>query len=157
MLDGIDAGANGSLGPLRSVGVGSRFLAERMRFVHDGVGFFLGELRDIHFIGGREHAASGANLDHIGAIFDVEADRTPSFLGTVDDAVLRPGLVPEQARAETILAVAMAAGGADGMHRHQHARSWNDARRGGVAQTDIHELQAAHVASSCHSRQQSFL
>ena len=71
--------------------------AKRVRFIHQRVEFGLRQLRRIHVVGEREHAAGGAGLDHIGAVFDVVADGPARRVGAIDDAIGDSRFVPEQA------------------------------------------------------------
>ena len=80
MFDRIDPGPHRALGRFRAVRVRRRLPPQRVGFVHQRVEFLLAQLRNIHIVGGREHAAAGAGLDHIGAVFDVEADRVASLI-----------------------------------------------------------------------------
>ncbi len=148
MFDGIDAGANGALGGFGAVSVGGGFQAERMCFVDDGVEFFLGELRGVNSIGGRENTAGSAHLDHVGSVLVVEADGVASLFGTVDDAFAGTSFVAEDARAVAALMIAVSAGSAESVDSNQHAWARDIAAGDGVAQTNIEIIGGTDIADS---------
>ena len=146
MLDGVDAGADGDFGAGGAVGVGGGLAAEGVSFGDQGVEFGLGELRRIDVVGEREHAAGGAGLDHVGAVFDVVAHGQAGLVRAVDDAVGDAGFAAEDVGREAGGGVAVPAGGADGVDGDQHARAGNLAGGDGVAQADIDEIARSHIA-----------
>src|SRR5215475_12520947 len=84
VLDGVDSGANGTLGGFGAVSVRGRFAAQSMSLVDDRVQFLLRELWRVDVVRRRKHAARSTNLDHVGAIFVIEAHCVTSLIGAVD-------------------------------------------------------------------------
>ena len=126
MLDGIDSGQNRPLAGFGAVRVRGGLAMQRVRFIHQRVQLGLGQLRNVHVVGGRKHAAAGAGLDHVGAVLDVEPHRVARLVGRIDDAVFGAGLAAEQAKTKAVAVVAVAAGGSQRVHRNQHARTRHD-------------------------------
>src|SRR5207248_1467090 len=108
------------------------------------------------FIRWRQDAAGHAELDDIGAVLDVVANGPASFFRIVDDAVFRSAFASEQTGPESILEIAVPAGRPYRVHRYQHARTRNHARRGGVSQPHVHETVACEIARGGDARHQRF-
>src|SRR5690348_2192040 len=104
------------------------------------VQFCLRELRYVHVISGRKNTARSARLNDVRSIFNVEAHGKTSLLRRVDDSILRTSFVIEKAETETGSFVTMAAGRTEGVHRHEHARTGNDARIDRITKSDVEEV-----------------
>src|SRR5207247_2054505 len=82
----------------------------------------LRDLRRVHLVRERQHAASRAHLDDVRAVLHLEADGVPEGVGPGGDAVRDAGLGPEELVGIAAV-VAMAAPRAQGVHGHEHARA----------------------------------
>jgi hypothetical protein len=129
-----------------------RLAAERVGFVHQRIQLCLRQLRRIHVIRQRKHPARGAGLDHIRAVFHVEADRGPHGFGAVGHAIFNSRFF-EHARSKAGL-VTVSAGRADRMNRHQHARPDDLAIANSVSQPDVDIAGRPHVADRGESGHQ---
>src|SRR6266536_130174 len=115
-----------------------------MGFVNQGVEFGLRQLRSVHGVCERKHSARGARLDDGRAVFVSEANRAPRFVGSVDDADFGTGFFSNSAFAPSGV-VTVSAGCADGMHGHEHARTWNDAAIDRLAQSSVQILRGPDI------------
>src|SRR5262245_17567995 len=145
VLDGINAGEDGAAGALVAVGVRGGLLALRMGLIDYSVELILGKLRRIHVVIGAEDPARGTDLDHIGTVFDRVANRGSEFGRRIGNALGNAGLESEQVGTESVAGVAMAAGGAQALARHNHARAVNDAAPDGIAKGDIFQVRVSQV------------
>ena len=87
VLDRVDPGGDGHLGGAVAVAVRRDLAAPVVRLGDDGIHFFLGQLRIVHRIRQRQHAARGHELDHVGAELDLIAHGGAAFFGTVAHAL----------------------------------------------------------------------
>ena len=95
-----------------------------------------------------EHAAGAAELDDVGAIFDVAADCGPH----ADDAIGSAfGAVVEFRREQIIVAVT--AGDSERRTRRENAGAGDLAVVDRIAHRDVAEADRADVANGGHSRQ----
>ena len=124
-----------------------------MRLAHDGVEFGLGELRRIHGVRLREHSARGARLDHVRSVLVRDAHGFARLLRAIDHA-LRRGSLREKPLAEALESVAMAPGGADGVHRNEHARPNHHSLADRIPQAYVELVIRPHVSHCRESRQQ---
>jgi len=115
-----------------------------VRFLGDGVHLLLRQLGRVDRIGQREHAARGHEFDDVGAVLDLVAHRGAALVGAVADAVDRPAL-RHAARGRDRVAVAVSAGGADGVDGGEDARPRRQPGVDGVAQADVDVVLGADV------------
>ena len=97
VLDRVHTRANRALCGFGAVAMRRHFQTQRVRFVNDGVELFLRELRRIDIVGGREYAAAGAGLDHVGAVLVHQPHRVSRLIRAIDHALRGSGLVSKQA------------------------------------------------------------
>ena len=136
VFDRVDAGADRDLRPFGAVRVCGRPLVQPVRFIDEGIHFGLRELRRIDLVGEREHTAGCADLDDVGAVFHLEAHRIAELIRPACDAVGDPGLCAETLIGKTGI-VAVAAAGAERVHRDEHPRPDDQAGGDGVAEPDV--------------------
>ena len=144
MLDRIDPGGDRHLAGGVAVAVGRRLATPVVRFVDDSVDLGLGHLRRIDGVRQGEYAARRHQLDHVGAVLDLEAHRRAALLGAVADAVDRPLLRHASGRERR--PVPVAAGRSEGVHRGEHARTGDQPLVDRVAQADVDVVVGAEVA-----------
>src|SRR5207244_9781683 len=80
VLNGVHASLGSPSDALRSVGVRGNFPAKTMRIGYDRLHLFQRVLRGALPLPLAEHAACGADLDHIGAILDDRSEEHTSEL-----------------------------------------------------------------------------
>ena len=74
--------------PVVAVGVRGHLEPGPVRFVDDGPQLLVGVLLRAGRAGVRHHAARGADLDDLGAVLDLVADRLAHLADAVGDALL---------------------------------------------------------------------
>src|SRR5229473_7670452 len=84
----------------------------------------------------RQHTAGRTSLDHIGAVFDLQAHRLANLLRSVGDAINGPKL--QESRSKTVL-VTVAARNSDSVTGSFHARPGRPAFIDGFAQGHVVE------------------
>ncbi len=88
MLDRIDTGQDRVASGLIAVAVTGDLLAQPVGFVAEGGHLLQGELRGVDLVGQRKDAARGTELDHVGAIFDLIANRLAEPIGAAGDSLV---------------------------------------------------------------------
>src|SRR5436189_5260588 len=107
-----------------------------MGFVNQRVQLGLSELRGVDIVSQRQHASRRASFYHIGAVFEIEANRGPRLIRRIDDA-LRDSGFGMKSIADTAAGVAVPARGADRLGSNQHSRSNDLSALDGVPQPDV--------------------
>ena len=98
----------------------------------------------LRVVAGREHASGGEDLDDVGALLDVEAHLLAHLVHAVGHAVLE---VAAPVVVGCVLRITVAAGHGERPGRDLHARPRDLACGDRVAQSHVHQLAAAHVAT----------
>ena len=124
MFDRIHSGLRGPQNSLRAVRVRGDLASQAMRVSDDRLYLFQRVRRSLGIVSVGKHASGGADLDHVGAVFDDFTDFVLHAFHSVGDS---EGRVRE-IRREHVL-VAMASGDAEGRPAHQHARAREHLRR----------------------------
>jgi len=119
-----------------------------MGFVNDSVQLFLGELRSVDVVGGREHSAGSANFDHVRAVFVVKADGIASLIRAVDHAFEWSGFVAKDSLAKPGLIIAVTTGGPEGVDCDKHAGARNIAVGDRIAKADVEIVYGTNVTNS---------
>src|SRR6266403_1531905 len=140
MFDGVNAGADGVLDGLRAMRVRGDLATELVGFFGDGLHFLEGVLRRAGLVSFAEHAAGGADLDHVGAVLDGFAHFGASGPGTVGDAFRLVVIFGRQQ-----IVVAMAARDAKRRAGSAHARTFDVAGVDGIAEGNIRVTASADV------------
>src|SRR6202035_4383372 len=117
--------------------MGRCFSMQRMRLFDEYIQFGLRELRDVHLVGGRKHATTGTNLDHIRPVLHVVADCKTGLIRRVYDALFRATLMIEDPRSKTIGVIAMTTCRSDRVQRNQHPGTRYDTCVDGIAKTHV--------------------
>src|SRR6185503_18428053 len=86
VLDGVDAGPDRVLDPLRPVRVRGHLAAVRVRLLHDRGQLLRRELRRARLVALREDASGGADLHQVGPVLDDLAHLRPRLPRAVGDA-----------------------------------------------------------------------
>ncbi len=123
--------------------------AQAMRLVHHRSHFIERELGSVDLVGQRHDAARGAELDDIGAVLHVEADRFAKVGRAVRDAIGVVGLPARGAEVKARIAIGMAAGRADQIDCHQHPGTRELSLGDRIAQAHIDKavgIEASHIA-----------
>src|SRR5256885_861325 len=141
VLDGIDAGTDGVLDGLRTMGVCGDFAAEFVGFFGDGSHFFEGVLRRAGLIAFAENAAGSADFDNVGAVFDDFANFGARGPRAVGDAFCHVVIFRGQK-----IVVTMATGDSERRARDEHARTRNFASVDSVTNCDVGVASCAHIA-----------
>ncbi len=101
MLDRIDAGQHRVAGGLVAVAVAGDLLAQPVGLVAKGGHLGEGELRRVDLVRQRQHAARRAELDHVGPVLDLVANRRREAVRAAGDPFglmrLRKQIMPEPA------------------------------------------------------------
>ena len=126
MLDGIDAGLDRLAPGLVAMAMDRNFLAQPMSLVDQRRHFRGRELRRVHFVREREHAARDRRLDHVRAIFHFEPDGFPNRVGPIGDSFTEVRFVAEKHVAKSGGAIKMPTRRADPVSGHQHPRTRHD-------------------------------
>ncbi len=87
MFNRIDAGFRSPANTLRAVRMRGHAAAEPVCVRHDCLHFFERVLRSVGVIAFREHAAGGANLDHVCAVLDDFANFVLHAFDAISDSV----------------------------------------------------------------------
>ena len=104
------------------------------------------ELGSVDVIGFREDSAGRADFDHVGAIFVVQAHGVARFFRSIDNAFQRAGFMAEGPLPKAVLEIAVASGGADGMHGNEHPWAGDVAAANAIAKSDVEIISRADVA-----------
>ena len=145
MLDRVDAGEDRLAGGVVAVAVRRHLLAQPVGLVHQGLHLLGGELRRVHLVGQRQHAPRGAELDHVGAVLDLEADRLAEPVRPVGDPLGRPELLDQRSWRSPVSSAcpprAPSAWTAD-----QHPRAGDQPAGDRIPQPHVEHVAAPHVA-----------
>ena len=150
MLDRVDPGEYRVARCLVAVAVAGDLLAQPVGLVAQRGHLGQRELRSIDLVGQREHAAGGAELDHVGPVLDLVADRLAQAVRPARDALgfvpLRKQVVPQPGP------VGMAADSPERVHAHEHPRPGNDSLGDRISQADVEKIVGADVANRRETR-----
>ena len=145
MLDRVDPRGDGLAGGAVAVAVRRHLLAQPVGLIDQRRHLLEGQLRRVHLVGEREHAAGGAELDHVGAVLDLEADRLAEPVRPVGDPLGRPEFLDQEVMPQPGL-VGMAAAGPQPVDRDQHPRAGDQPAGDRIAQAHVEQVLAPHVA-----------
>src|SRR5689334_13340279 len=149
VLDGVDPGEDRIMDAFVAVGVGGDLETEHVRLVGDRLHLVIAELLGADRIAEREHSASRADLDDLGAIFVHPADLLARLLRAGDDP--RRLLVPDR-RWEAVGVVAMPAGRSEQISGGDDPRSDHPAAVDRLLQADIVEIRRTDIAYGREAR-----
>src|SRR5262245_43416319 len=95
MFDRIDARQDGIARGAVAVAMGSDFLSQSVRLVDEGNHLLGSELRRVHLVGQRVHAAGGAKLDDVWSELDLVPNRLSKPCRSMCDPFIRPALAEQ--------------------------------------------------------------
>ena len=149
VLDGIDAGLGGPANAFGPVSVGGDLAAQAVGVGDDGLHFFQGVLRVLGIVSKGQHAAGGADLDHVSAVLNIFADFVLHGSNAIGNAVV--GLVIFEGQQ---VVVAVSAGDAESRAAGQNPGTGDVSSLDRVAEGDVAESGGADVAYRRESRLQ---
>src|SRR5262245_9738402 len=120
MLDRVSSGFGGPEYALRAVSVSCDLSTEAMRVGRDGLKFRLGKLGSLRIVALGKHAASGTDLDEVGAILDVLTHLSLDGFHAIGNSTLGGVILPRKQ-----IVVAMSAGDAEKRAANEHAGTGN--------------------------------
>ena len=126
MLDGVHPRGNRHFRRTVPMAVSRHLASPVMRLRHNGVHFFLSQLRIVHRIRQRQHAARRHELDHIRAVLHLVTHRRPALIRAVAHAQDRPRHRNALRRHRVL--IRMPARRTNRTVGHQHARARNHSR-----------------------------
>ena len=152
MLDRIDPRSDGDLGRLVAVAVRGGLLFPQVRLVDDRRRFVGSQLGHVDRIAERKHAARDHELDHVGAVLELPADRVAALVGPGADARLDAEGREVKRRGGRLICVAAAR--PDRVFRDQHPRTLGETELDAALQAEVRQVGGGQVSHRRDSAQQ---
>ena len=142
VLDAVDTGRDGVLDRIGAVRVRGDAQPAPVRLVDDRAQFLVRIVLRARRSRQRHHAARAADLDQLGAVFDLVAHRLADLVDSVGDAFLDRQLQHVRCERGEHRRIQMPAGRGDRVPGRHHPRPVDPARVDGLAQRDVEQVAA---------------